>query len=85
MVNWAPTPPEDLIFQCHIFLHFHAANGVLREKILSGLPFPSPGDHILSQCSTMTNWFWVALQGMAHSFIELDKVVVHMISLISFL
>ena len=28
---------------------------------------------------------WVALHGMAHSFIELDKAVVHVISLISFL
>ena len=27
---------------------------------------------------------WVALQGMAHSFIELDKAAVHVISLISF-
>ena len=33
----------------------------------------------------MTHPFWVALQGMAHSFIELDKPVVHVISLISFL
>ena len=29
--------------------------------------------------------FWVALQGMAHSFIELDKVMIHVISLFSFL
>ena len=28
---------------------------------------------------------WVALQGTAHSLIELDKAVVHVISLISFL
>ena len=28
---------------------------------------------------------WVALYGMSHSFIELDKAVVHVISLISFL
>ena len=30
-------------------------------------------DHILSELSTMTR-LWVALHGMAHSFIELDKV-----------
>ena len=35
--------------------------------------------------STMTYPSWVALHGMAHSFIELDKAVVHVISLISFL
>ena len=28
---------------------------------------------------------WVALHGMAHSFIELDKAVIHVISLVSFL
>ena len=39
--------------------------------------FPSPVDHILSELSTMTRPSWVALRGMAHSFIELDKAVVH--------
>ena len=29
--------------------------------------------------------FWVALHGMAHSFIELDKAVVHLTNLVSFL
>ena len=33
----------------------------------------------------MTHPSWVALQGMAHSFIELDKAVVHVIRLVSFL
>ena len=33
----------------------------------------------------MTHLSWVALQDMAHSFIELDKAVVHVISLVSFL
>ena len=33
----------------------------------------------------MTRPSWVALYGMAHSFIELDKAVVHVISLVSFL
>ena len=42
-------------------------------------------DHILSELSTMTRPSWVALQGMAHSFIELDKAVVHVIRLIGFL
>ena len=54
-------------------------------QYLSGLPFPSPVDHILSELSTMTRPSWVALHSMAHSFIELDKAVVHVISLISFL
>ena len=32
----------------------------------------------------MTHPCWVALHGMAHSFIELDKAVVHVITLVSF-
>ena len=32
----------------------------------------------------MTYLSWVALHSMAHSFIELDKAVVHVISVISF-
>ena len=59
--------------------------GFSRQEYGSGLPFPSPVDHILSELSTMTCLSWVALQGMAHSFIELDKAVVHVISLVSFL
>ena len=49
------------------------------------LSFPSPVDHVLSELSTMTRPSWVALHGMAHSFTELDKAVVHVISLITFL
>ena len=41
-------------------------------------------DHILSELSTMTRPSWVALHDMAHSFIELDKAVIHVISLVSF-
>ena len=33
----------------------------------------------------MTRLSWVALLDMAHSFIELDKAVVHVIRLVSFL
>ena len=33
----------------------------------------------------MTHPFGVALHSMAHSFIELDKAVIHVISLFSFL
>ena len=63
------------------FLPFHTVHGVLRQEHLSGLPFPSPGDHVLSEISTMTCPSWLALHGMAHSFIELDKAVVHVIRL----
>ena len=42
-------------------------------------------DHILSELCTMTCLSLVALHSMAHSFIELDKAVVHVIKLVSFL
>ena len=54
-----------------------------KQEYWSGLPFPSPVDHVLSELSTMTRPSWVALHGMAHSFIELrkplrhDKAVIH--------
>ena len=42
-------------------------------------------EYVLSELSTMTHLSWVALHSMAHSFIELDKAVIHVISLVSFL
>ena len=63
---------------------FHTVHGVLKARISClGLPCPSPVEHILSELSTMTRLSWVALHGMAYSFIELDKAVVHVISLTS--
>ena len=59
--------------------------GFSRQEHRSGLPWPSSVDHIFSEPSTMTHPTWVALHGMAHSFIELDKAVVHVISLVSYL
>ena len=59
--------------------------GFSRQECWSDLPFPSPVDHVLSALSTMTCLSWVALHSMAHSFIELDKAVVHVIRLVSFL
>ena len=39
-----------------------------RQEYWSGLPFPSPVDHILSELPTMTCLSWVALHSLAHSF-----------------
>ena len=44
--------------------------GFSRQEYCSGLPFPSPVDHILSELSTMTRPSWVALNSMAHSFVK---------------
>ena len=76
--------PGEFIFQCPIFLPFHTVMGFSRQEYLSGLPFPSPVDYVLSELSTMTRLSWVAVRSMAHSFIELDKAVAHVISLIIF-
>ena len=77
--------PEEFIFQCPISLPFYTVHGFSRQEYWSGLPFPSPMNHVLSELSTMTHPSWVALHGMAHSFIESDKAVVHVIRLVSFL
>jgi len=73
------------IFQCNIFLPFHTVHGVLMAKILKWFAIPSPVDHVLSELFTVICLSWVALHGMAHSFTELDKAVVHVIRLVSFL
>ena len=49
--------------------------GFSRQEYWSGLPFPSPVDHVLSDLSTMTHPSWVAPRAWL-SFIELDKAVV---------
>ena len=59
--------------------------GFSRQECWSDLPFPTPVDHVLSELSINTHLSWVALHGVAHSFTELDKVVLHVNSLVSFL
>ena len=66
----------------YLFCLFILFMGFSRQEYWSGLPFPFPVDHILSEFSSMTRPSWVALHSMAHSFTELDKDVVHVIRLI---
>ena len=51
--------------------------GFSQQEYWSGLPFPPPVDHILPEFFTMICLYWVALPGMAHSFIELQKPLPH--------
>ena len=81
---WAPTNLGSSSFSVLSFCLFILFMGFSRQEYWSGLPFPSPVDHVLSELSTMTCPSWVALRGMAHSFIELDKAVVHVIRLVRF-
>ena len=82
---WAPTDLGSSSFSILPFCLFILFIGFSRQEYWSGLPFPSPVDHILSEFSTMICPSWVALHGMAHSFIELHKAVSHVIILASFL
>ena len=83
---WAPNDLGSSSFGILSFCLFILFMGFSRQEYWSGLPFPSPVDHALSDLSTtQTHRSWVSLHGMAHSFIELDKAVAHVISLISFL
>ena len=79
VVYWAPTDLGSSSFSVLSFFLFILFMGFSRQEYWNGLPFPSPVDHILSELSTMTCPSWVALHGMAHSFTELDKAVVHVI------
>ena len=67
------------------FYLFTLFMGFSWQEYWCGLPLLWPVDHILSELSTMAHPSWVALHGMGHSFIELDKAVVQVISLVSFL
>ena len=71
---WAPTDLGSSSFTVISFCFFILSMGFSRQEYWSGLPLPSPVDHVLSELSTMTCLSWVSLHGMAHSFTELDKM-----------
>ena len=82
---WAPSDLGSSSFSALSFCLFILFVGFSRQEYWSGLPFLSPVDHVLSGLYTVTHLSWVALCTMAHSFIALDKAVVHVINLVSFL
>ena len=82
---WAPTDLGSSSFSVLSFCLFIPFMGISRQEYWSGLPFSSPVNHILSELSTTIRPSWVALHGMAQSFTELGRVVVHVIRLFSFL
>ena len=71
-------------FRVYLF-PFRTIHGVLKARILKWFANPFSVDHVLPELSTMTRLSWVALHNMGHSVIELDKAVVHVIRLVSFL
>ena len=72
---WALNDLGSTSFSILSFCHFIVFIGFSRQEYWSGLPFPSPVDHILSDLSTMTRPSWVSLHAWL-GFIELDKAVV---------
>ena len=62
---WAPTHLGNSSFSILSFCLFILFTGFSRQEYWSGLPFPSPVDHILSDLSTMTCPSWVAPHGLA--------------------
>ena len=82
---WTPTGLRSSSFSVNFFCLYILFMGFSRDEYWSALQFSSPVGHVLSETSTMTSPSWVALHSMAYSFTELDKAVIHVISLISFL
>ena len=74
VANWALTELGSSSFSVISFYLFILFMGFSRQEYRSGLPFPSPVDHVLSDLCTMP-----AHLGWLHrawlSFIELDKAV----------
>ena len=62
---WAHTGLGSSSFNVLYFCLFILFIEFSRQGCWSGLPFPSPADHILSDLSTVTRLSWVAPHGMA--------------------
>ena len=73
---WALTSLGSSSFSVLSFCFFMLFLGFSRQEYWRGLPFPSPVGHIFSELSAMIRPSLLALHGIAHSFIELDKAVV---------
>ena len=69
--------PEGLIFWCHTFCLFILFMGFSRQEYWSGLWFPPPVDHVLSEFFTLNHLSWAGLHSMVHSFTELHKLLHH--------
>ena len=81
---WAPNDLGSSSFGILSFCLFILFMGFSRQEYWSGLAFPSPVDHILSDLSTISRPSWAVPQAWL-SFIELNKAVVRVIRLTSFL
>ena len=69
---WAPTNLGNSSFSVLSFCLFILFMGFSKQEHWSGLPSPSPVDHILSELCTMTHPSWVALHGLAWLIVSLS-------------
>ena len=74
---WTPSNLRGLSSGVLSFCLFIPFMVFAQQEYWRGLLFPLPVDHILSELFTMTHPSWVALHGMAHSFIGLCKSLCH--------
>ena len=74
---WTPPHLGDSSFGVISFWPFILFVRFSQPVYWDDLPFPPPVDHLLSELSAMTSPSWVALHGMAYSFIELCKPLHH--------
>ena len=66
-------PGEAPLPALYLFCLFILSMGFSRQEYWSGLLFPPPGDHMLSELFTMTHLSCVALTSLALSLFELHK------------
>ena len=57
----------------HIYFAFSYCSWGSQGKNTEAGQFSSPVDHVLSELSTMSHQYWVALHGMAHNFISITS------------
>ena len=67
----------EFTFQSHVLLPFHTVHEVLQARILKWFVIPFSSGPRFVRTLHHDPSVLVALQGMAHSFTELDKAVVH--------
>ena len=71
----------NLICRAAIGMPFHTVHEVLKARIRSGLPFPSPMDHVLSQFDAFELWCWRRLLRVPWTSRRLNQSVLKEISL----
>ena len=76
---WASTHLESSPFSVCLFAFSSWLHGVLKARILEWFAIPFSSGPLFVRPLHHDPLSWVALHGMAHSFIELDKAVTHVI------